>query len=196
MPRDVGITLALEFFLPVAVARGAPKALFVEILEGLLLEFDVVPCDEFHRLFCLAQHFILNVQAFDEKTVVYDGPRHVFVLVEGLNGDGDDLAFDVLRQKRHPRPERVAVVFHVRLELVQRQKGSGILPKLLVKQSKKLGRHPVDVQTLLIAGLDTERFRSTPVHHPKKLRLRFISAEARRFTGVLAFHLPVFGRVF
>ena len=194
VPRDVGVTLALEFFLPVAVARGAPKALFVEILEGLLLEFDVVPFHELHGLFCFSQHFILHVQTFDEEPIVDDGSRRVLVLVEGLDGDSDDLAFDVLRKKRHSRPERVAVVLQVRLELVQRQKGRGVLLKLLVKQSKKLGRRPVDEQILLIAGLDTERVRSAPVHHSKKLCLRFISAEARRFTGVLAFyHLPVFG---
>ena len=105
--------------------------------------------------------------------------RHVLVLVEGLNGDGDDMVFDVLSQKRHPRPERVAVVLQVSLELVQRQKGRGVLLKLLVKHAKKLGRRPVDEETLLIAGLDTERVWSTPVHHSKKLRLRFVSAEAR-----------------
>ena len=106
------------------------------------------------------------------------GSRRVLVLVEGLDGDADDLAFNVLRQKRHPRPERVAVVFQVRLELVQRQKGRGVLLKLLVKQAKKVGRRPVDEETLFIAGLNTKGVRLTPVHHPKKLRLRLVSAEA------------------
>ena len=123
------------------------------------------------------------------------GSRRVFVLVEGLDGDADNLSLDILRQKRHPRPERVAVVFQVCLELVQRQKGRGVLLKLLVKQSKKVGRRPVDEESLLIAGLDTERVWSTPVHHPKKLRLRLVSAEARRFTRVLAFYHPIFWRV-
>ena len=80
-------------------------------------------------------------------------------------------------------------------EIVKRQKGRGVLLKLLVKQSKKVGRHPVDEESLLIAGLDTERIWSTPVHHPKKLRLRLVSAEARRFTRVLAFYHPIFWRV-
>ena len=42
VPGDVGVTLALKFFLPVVVACGAPEALFVKILEGLLLEIAKV----------------------------------------------------------------------------------------------------------------------------------------------------------
>ena len=68
--------------------------------------------------------------------------------------------------------------------------------KLLVKQSKKVGRRPVDEESLLIASLDTERVWFTPVHHPKKLRLRFVSAEARRLPRVLAFYHSVFWCVF
>ena len=139
VPRDVGITLALEFHLPVTVARGAPQALLVEILKGLLLEFDVVPFHELHGLFCFSQHFILHFQTFDEEPIVDYGSRRVLVLVEGLDGDGDDLAFDVLRQKRHSSPERVTAVLQVRLELVQRQKGRGVSPKLLVKQRRNSG---------------------------------------------------------
>jgi hypothetical protein len=70
------------------------------------------------------------------------------------------------------------------------------LLKLLVKEAKKLRRRPVDEESLLIAGLDTERVWFTPVHHPKKLRLRFVSAEARRLPRVLAFYHSVFWRVF
>ena len=113
-----------------------------------------------------------------------------------LAESADGLSLDVLSQKRHSRPERVAVVFHVRLELVQRQKGRGVLLKLLVKQSKKVGRRPVDEESLLIASLDTQRVWFTPVHHPKKLRLRFVSAEARRLPRVLAFYHGVFWCVF
>ena len=98
-----------------------------------------------------------------------DGSCRVFVLVEGLDGDADELSLDVLSQKRRSRPERVAVVFHVRLELVQPQKGRGVLLKLLVKEAKKLRRRPVDEESLLIASLDTQRVWFTPVHHSKKL---------------------------
>jgi hypothetical protein len=86
-----------------------------------------------------------------------------------LDGDADELSLDVLSQKRRSRPERVAVVFHVRLELVQPQKGRGVLLKLLVKEAKKLRRRPVDEESLLIASLDTQRVWFTPVHHSKKL---------------------------
>ena len=128
VPCDVGVTLALKFFLPVVVRRTS-KHVLVEILEGLLLEFDGVPFHELHRLFCFSQHFILHVQAFDEEPIVDYGSRRVFVLVEGLDCHSDDLAFDILRQEGHPRPEGVVVVFQVRLELVQRQKGRRVLLK-------------------------------------------------------------------
>ena len=68
--------------------------------------------------------------------------------------------------------------------------------KLLVKEAKKLLKRPVDEEILFIAGLDTERVQRTPVHHSKKLRLRFVSAEARRLPRVLAFYHSVFWCVF
>ena len=51
VPCDVGVTFAFDFFFPVVVARGALEAFFVEILEGLLLEIDVVPFHDLVQLF-------------------------------------------------------------------------------------------------------------------------------------------------
>ena len=84
------------------------------------------------------------------------------------------------------------MVFQETFELGQRQKCRRVLLKLLVKQAKKVGRRPVYLETLLIAVPDTEGVRLATVHHTKKLRLRLVSAEAQRFTVVLAVYHPVF----
>ena len=40
-----------------------------------------------------------------------DGSRRALVLVEGLDGDADNLSLDILRQERNPRPRGTRLSF-------------------------------------------------------------------------------------